>query len=48
MKSDMSAQAAQEDGEDPEGQTASDQIPFGGYVECGEYEKDKGKNEQDN
>jgi hypothetical protein len=47
MESDMATQAAEQDGENPKGETASDQVPFGGYVERGEHEENKGKDEQD-
>jgi hypothetical protein len=48
MESDMATQPAEQDGEYPEGEAAGNQIPFSGYVERGEHEEDKGKNEQDN
>jgi hypothetical protein len=48
MESDMALQAAEQHGENPKGQPGSDQIPFGGHVERGKREQDKGKDEQDN
>jgi hypothetical protein len=48
MKSDVTADAAKQDGENPKGEPGRNQIPPCGHVECGEHEQDKSKNKQDN
>jgi hypothetical protein len=48
MKSDMAADAAEQDGEDPKGEPSRDQIPSRGDIEGGKHEQDKSEDEQDN